>query len=157
MAIFTTRAATIDDAVGLAPRLQQADKNEIWAMNRHTPLQALVSATKNDEGSMVWCADQVPVMMFGCPRMGFLSPYIGTPWLLGSDLILKYPKAFLRHNIATLYGWQRRYRLLENYVDSRHSVAVKWLAWLGFKIEKPQPIGVDKVLFHKFTIRGFHV
>lgn len=156
MAFYAAYDATLRDAEYLAPRLQEADRAEIWALNRHTPIQALTAAVEHHSAS-VWCVNSDPVMMFGCPPKAFLDPYVGVPWLLGTNLIARHPKAFITQNKQALAEWLPKYRLLENYVDSRHLVAVKWLARLGFMIHKPLPIGPDSMMFHRFTMRGFYV
>ena len=73
--------------------------------------------------------------------------------MLGTDLVEKHSKAFLRRNKAYLSEMAQGFDTLENYVDARNEVSKKWLEWLGFEIGEPEPMGVLGLPFHKFEMR----
>ena len=39
-----------------------------------------------------------------------------------------------------------------NYVDARHTDAIRWLKWLGFTLHPATPYGPFDLPFHKFTM-----
>ena len=72
--------------------------------------------------------------------------------MLGTDLIKKKQKIFLKRSKPWLEDIKKDYNYLENYVDARNTLSIKWLKWLGFKVEDPIPYGVNGEPFHKFTM-----
>ncbi|MNC81827.1 hypothetical protein D3C75_1350850 [compost metagenome] len=45
-----------------------------------------------------------------------------------------------------------RHPTLTNYVDARNLAAIRWLQWLGFRMDSPVPYGP-----HRLTFRQFHL
>jgi hypothetical protein len=90
--------------------------------------------------------------MFGCSQSAIQNDQvkIGNVWLLGSPGIQDIRYTFLkqcRHWTSVLH---KDYDILWNWADSRNTVHVKWLKWLGFRIIQTSPIGVNKEEFHQF-------
>lgn len=91
--------------------------------------------------------------LFGAAPFSLMSK-TAAPWMVGTNLIRRYPKALTegaqRFFAMTL---QTHPRLL-NFVDARNTESVKWLARLGFTVEKPKPHGIADLPFHRFHM-GF--
>lgn len=147
--------ATIDHAYALAPVMRAADRAEAVAALGLSPLEGL---RKSLESSIeAWCgmADGEVVCLFGLSYFNILVGE-GCPWLLGSDLVERHSRAFLRRNKAMVAHWLELFPVLRNHVDARHTVAVRWLAWLGFTILPPVPYGPLRLPFHPFEMRSAH-
>jgi len=137
--------------VYLAQNMRQADKREVWASCRATPLEALEdSFTKSDE-TWVGLIDGKPFAMFGVGEVNLLAG-IGAPWLLGTDEIEHHPMTVLRTSRRAMAYWQTRYRLLTNYVDGRNVVSQRWLQWAGFQLREQVMMG--DVGFWRFEWRA---
>lgn len=141
--------ATLDDCLDLAPNMRQADKDEIWASAKLGPYGALVESWELSPMSWAGKVDDEVVCIFGVGAVSFLSQK-GAPWLLGAHGLERYSFAFLRRNQSIIREMHELFPLLENYVDARNETSIRWLRWLGFKIEEPVPYGAFGMPFHRF-------
>lgn len=148
---YSIRPATRADVGYLAGNLREADVNEIKASSGRAPFEAVVLSFLASRDPMVGCVDDVPVCIFGVAEASTISDK-ASPWMLGTDDLPKHARAFLRMSRAYVQNLKRQYALLWNYVDARNTYAIRWLGWLGFKIEDPQPFGPDRLPFHRFTM-----
>ncbi len=147
------RPATEDDARELAPRMRAADMAEVWASGRKSPEDALLSSVRMSTHAWSGFVDGKLVVMWGCGPASMLDR-IGVPWMLGSDDILKHQKAFLRRNREYVGKMLLCYTRLVNWVDARNVVSIRWLRWLGFKMDVEQPYGVLGLPFIKFDMEA---
>ncbi len=120
----------------IAAKMREADRREVWASQRHRPLEALEASLALSD--LAWCAliDGQPALAFGCARLGSLLSTTGSPWLLATAKIYQLRTAFLRQSRAYLALMQERYARLENLVHAENRLSLRWLAWLGFTLEK---------------------
>lgn len=137
----------------IAENMDPADVAEVWAMGRKTPLEALVASTKVSRETFVGLVDGEPICAFGIGQRTLMDN-VGIPWLLGTPEIRKHPRPFLRVSKNWIERAAQDYVRLENWVDVRHTRAVKWLKWLGFTLEEPTPFGPDRMMFHRFHMGG---
>lgn len=142
--------ATAIHAEVIAANARPDDVAELWATCYAVPEKAMVDGIRWSDFAFTGCADGVPVCMFGVYSDSFLIN-VGTPWMVGSTLLDRYAKTFIKECHRPLLEILREYDRLENYVDARNARSIKWLRWLGFTVdEKPVPYGVQKLPFHKF-------
>ena len=125
--------ATSEHAAYLQHRLRPTDIRECmiagaspWAA-LHTPL--------TDKHGKTWTIlfNGEPACMYGVSTVSEeddLSSAI--IWLLGSDLVEKESRKFLKVTRQIVDYLQDRYDLLENVVPIDHTRTLKWLDWLGF-------------------------
>jgi hypothetical protein len=59
-------------------------------------------------------------------------------WFLGTDDIDKVKKSFYKYSKLILKFLSNDYDFVENYVPKDHIKTIKWLQWIGFKIENQQ-------------------
>lgn len=144
--------ATEAHARELAPRVRAADAAEIWASNHARPLDALLASLVSRD-TLAGLADGRVMCMFGAKRTTVLST-TASPWLLGANELPEHARAFLRMNREYIRHLQDEYDTLVNFVDARNVVALRWIQWLGFKIEPPVPYGPEMLPFCRFTMRG---
>lgn len=72
-----------------------------------------------------------PVAFWGVGR----HDDIGVVWLLGTDLLSKYPRSVLGMGRAFLYGCFQQFEVLKNHVDLTHKEAVRLILKLGGTLE----------------------
>ena len=151
---YITRAATVADAEHLAPRLRQADIDEVEAATGSDPLEALLTSLRHSEEAFVWEVDGEVVCMFGVAGASLMSDR-GSPWMLTSDVLVHHARVFLRGAREAIAYWKKDYSYLCNFVDARNTQAIRWLQWLGFDILPPRAFGPQDMMFHIFEMKGY--
>jgi hypothetical protein len=136
----------------LARTMRQADRDEIAACGVPDPAEAIQVSL--DRATWAYCAlvDGEVAAIFGIAPYGSLVGDLGVPWLLGSDLLPRHRKAFLR--LAPHYVELMRmvHPKLLNIVDSRNAMAVRWLRHAGFTVHPANYVAPTGVLFHVFEM-----
>lgn len=151
--IYSLDLATTADLERIAANMDPADAAEVWATAHLTPAEALTASVAASRDPWVGRVNGEAVCAFGVSQRTILDDK-GIPWLLGTPEIREHARVFLRVSKQWVAAQAERFATLENFVDSRHTRAVKWLSWLGFTIEPAQPFGPDGVPFHHFHMRA---
>jgi|ERR1044072_64245 hypothetical protein len=147
------RTAKLSDIHDLAPRLREADIQEIKAASGETSVGVLERGLfSSDPCYVVVRDDGRSLALFGVvPDLSSNFVSSGIIWLLGSDDLVKYSYTFLRYGREWIERLQERYNFLWNYVDARNETHIRWLKWCGFSfyaiLEKH---GVEQRPFYKF-------
>lgn len=131
-------------------RLRKSDIDEVWASHHHTPEEALRLSFEMSTLCLTVDIKGMPVVMFGIVPQTLLSDKANV-WLLATDGILKVRKSFLKHCKEFIGIMLKEYSVLENYVDARNTLSIRWLKWCGAEIEEAKPIGAEKLPFHHFV------
>lgn len=143
------------DVDSLAPRLRQADIDEIRAASGLDPETALTLSRQVSSMCFTVFGDGKQIAMFGVRPEE--NPSIGRIWMLGSEEIHDHRFGFLRRSKSWVDFLQDRYPILYNYIDARNSVHIRWLHWLGFSfINEEHNYGFEQRLFYQF-VRINHV
>ena len=145
--------ATYDIALEMAPKVREADQQEVWAASHQTPLEALIMGLQQPGETWAGLADGRAFCMFGCGQWSVLS-LMGIPWLLTTEELPKHAKVFLRTSHTYFEDLRSRYMLLQNYVDARHEMSIRWLTRFGFILDDPLPFGIEQLPFHRFHWRA---
>lgn len=140
----------------LAPRVREADRQELWASGRITPAAALAIGVSSSSSSWAGFIGDELVCLFGVVPASLVTG-IGVPWMIGSDAVVRHQFTFLRQSRPCVGRMRAVYDVLVNWVDDRNVVAQRWLRWLGFEVEAPRPHGPDGIPFRRFTWRRDHV
>lgn len=152
MSDFGVVTATRLMAEAMAPKLRQADRDEIAAASGMDPQAALLLAVERSQRSDAIVIDGEAVAMAGV--MDFpLDPQIGVVWMLATDAADRVPKRLLQEKREYVLALLNGYDMLLNFVDNRNTRAQKWLQWLGFTLEAPEPHGVAGLPFRRFWMR----
>jgi hypothetical protein len=149
------RHAEKSDIEALAPHVRQPDRDELWASHRVTPGQALrhcYLVSRDTTFVFTGVAMNKPVCMFGV-KPGTLLSGVSVPWMIASEDIEFHSRVFLRESRKVTKVFAENFPVLENYVDARNVMAVRWLQWVGFSVYYPKPYGVDGLPFHRFELR----
>lgn len=139
----------------IAADMRQADVDEIWASDHHTPLESLVVGQKMSDYSTVVTSDSgVPLVVIGLVKRDMLTGS-GTVWMLGANEAMKHKKEFFRQTKPVIDELLIICPRLCNMVHSKNKISIQWLKWLGFTIEDPVPHGPEGELFHRFHLERY--
>lgn len=78
--------------------------------------------------------------ILGCGTPSLLGGY-ATPWLITGKPVERVRKSFARLAREKIAELRERYPLMINYVHADYADSLKFMAWLGFTIDPPQPWG----------------
>lgn len=140
--------ATEDDVVQMAPRLRQADKDEVWASGGYLPEDALRASYRASQPCFAFRGPAGPQALFGVAPM---YENVGAIWLLGTDAIDTTPITFLRWSRRFLPFLIEPYDMVCNLVHTRNTVHIKWLRWLGFCFIREVKHGPEHQSFYEFA------
>lgn len=146
------RLAMPEDIPVVAAGIREADRREVWASHHQTPLEALETSTKRKGMCFTGVYKGFPIVIFGAARMSLVGG--ANPWLLGTEDIVKITVPFLRYSRSYIDLVRSEYRYLENYVDVRNELSIKWLKFCGFTFHAAAPYGVEQLPFYRFTMGG---
>ena len=148
------QGATSQDALELAQNMREADRQELWAAERRTPLEALQFAMKASEVCRCLRVDGEVAMMWGIAPV-FEQTW--TVWLLTAEVVDRKPVAFWRTLRSQLVELLSFYPVLCNMVDARYLRALKALSRVCFTVYPAEAYGEDGLPFHFVIIRrGAH-
>lgn len=142
------------DALVLAAHLRQADAAECVASGRSDFAQAIKESIDYSTWAMTALSDGHMVCIFGVTPKGSLLSSVGSPWMLGTDLVRREGRALMRLAPQYIAAMLRLYPRLENHVHEENSVAKAWLQRMGFALADATPRGPTGAMFHHFTM-GF--
>lgn len=143
---------TMADIDAIEPLVRQADRDEITEALGIPMRDALKDGIRHSfkaskivvEGSVVAVFGDAPVSLLGG---------LGVPWLISTVHVERYPRAFLAVCKPEVAEMLSRHPDLVNYVDVRNAIAIRWLGWLGFTFDDPEPYGPKGMLFQRFWMR----
>lgn len=150
--------AEIGDADVLAPRLRDADREELKAMDgldTAASIRGAISASRGrveDMAFAVWIDGRL-VCLFGFIPAGALANE-AHPWLLASDEVERIPSILTKQAGRYCSALLGDYPVLFNYVDARNTRSIEWLKRIGFSLQPAEPFGVGRLPFHRFEMRG---
>jgi len=145
-----------DHIAPIADRMREADRLEVLASSGKTPAEALAFSLSKSAASWTIIIDGRPEMMFGVADLNILTQ-VGSPWLLGTDVVHDHRSEFLRGSVRWREQLFERYDILRNFVDDRNTLSMRWLKWLGARFSEPMPIGVNGEMFRMFEMRRWDV
>jgi hypothetical protein len=122
--------------------------------------EGLQKGFNNSKACWIGMLGRDPVCCFGVAPYSVLGDK-GSPWMLGTDGI-KDREASRCVRLLSRYYIEKMlecFPILENYVDARNTISIKWLKWCGFNFDEAKPFGINKELFYRFwmTKEGFYV
>jgi hypothetical protein len=143
--------ASLEDAFAIAPRLRQADKDELFAVTGQTnPDIVLQDAFEMSDRVWIIKSDGEPVAIFGVVTHE-QDNTVGIPWMVGTDEIAENGIAILRSSRPWISKLLTNFSHLINYVDARNELHIKWLKWCGFTFTHlEQQYGYERRPFWRF-------
>lgn len=75
---------------------------------------------------------------------------LGVCWMMGTTHIPRHARGIISFARGEIASWLKEYRGVYNFVDTRNTVHVRWLKFMGFSFGGTMPVnGVDFRLFYK--------
>lgn len=139
-------------ALSLAPRVRVAEVIEIAASHGLTPEEMLLGELADSDAAWTWVVNGIPACMFGIVTNPVLLGGDSYPWFISTDLVDRNARVFARTCKELLPELLAHHPRLVGRVDARYVLSVRWLRWLGAKVEEAEPWGVEHALFHLFVI-----
>ncbi|MDB5487089.1 MAG: epsilon15p13, partial [Reyranella sp.] len=115
--------------------LRAEDRDEVLALGVD-PVDGLPLSVAAAREAWTYRADGRIICMAGVVPLSLIG-VTGVPWLLGSDLVPAYRRAFMVETRRMIGHWLETFTVLRNVVDARYDAAIRWLTWLGFEIGPP--------------------
>ena len=84
-----------------------------------------------------------PVVMGGIEQLEKDEEGVGCVWFLSTDKIKDHKICILRELKKEIEKADEKFWLLYNVIYKENFFAKKWLAWLGFRFDNPNPAGVN--------------
>lgn len=152
MPVYAIVPATQEHVAQMLPHVRQADRNEVMASAGRTVEDLLGRSVEQAELAWAGLVNDKVACIFGVTGASIISE-TGFPWMIGTGLIEKHAKAFLRRNRPIVATMLARYPYLKNYVDARNAKAIEWLRWLGFTLLPVEKFGVYRMPFYPFELK----
>jgi len=150
---YEIRDATEDDVEFLSTRLRAMDLKEISSASGRFPRAALRSGLRTSTICRVGLADGVVICIYGVRPQSSLSCEASV-WMLGTDDLQKHAMKFGRECGIQVKEMLKDFKVILNYCHAENKLTIRWLKWLGFKINKPKPYGRKQELFHLFYMEN---
>ena len=130
-------------------RIRKADHDECYAALGRSAEEGLMQSFAASR--MAWAAVTASetIAVFGCAAASLLTD-TGVPWMVGTDKVSEYRVSFARGGRRYTKKMKRVFSYLENWVDARNTLSLRWLQWCGFTIEPARPYGFEQRPFHRF-------
>jgi hypothetical protein len=128
------RRATGLDAVKFASRLRPEDARELQAAHPGWELWRILSESVEQSESYLLAFDpewNTPCVLFGTAP---IELGIGAPWMVCTTDISGHAISILRELRHWITYWKLNYGLLENQIELRNTLHIRWLELLGAKI-----------------------
>ena len=143
-----------DELSELALNMREADRREVFRSSGLTPENSLQRALERSDWVRSGRVNGRLVCLYGLSEID-KSMGVGSPWMLGTDLVEECGVTVLRQSKAVIDEMLREYPVLMNYVDAENEVSIRWLEWLGFAIGEPEILGAMSHPFRRFEMRRY--
>lgn len=150
------KPTTVEDVLWLAPRLRQADKDEIMASCGESALPGMLRAYFQGHITLTIHAPDQPIGIFGISGHIQLSDgdTAGVIWALCTNLAFKYKKDATRVAMEWLPVLAAGTDKLTNHIDSRNTKHISWIEAMGFTVKTDDPTFLHdpEVPFYRFVM-----
>lgn len=144
----TLREAVLEDTL-IAPRLREADKEELYQSGHDSALYGLSQSFLHSEKTWAILIDDVCEGLMGVSE---LEDGSGVLWAMTTNEAIKDKKVF-RQGAALGFEKLARFNHLHNYVCGSNIVHIMWLQKMGFTIHFDNYIVPRNVPFYYFSRR----
>ena len=139
---YEVRDAVKGDIDFIAARMRMEDVIELEAGTGRSPYGALNLSFKMTPRPRTGVVNGEPIAMWGAAKRSLLS-HKASVWLLGTDGVTQFKRAFLKHTPAELDAILQEFPYIENWVLATNRRSLRWLKWLGFNIDEPEAMGIE--------------
>lgn len=142
------RRPVVFDIDYIANNARQADKDEVFNMNGLTISEAFKQTPNLYKDSYVWEVDGKVVCIYGVTD----SEGDKVIWFLATDDFDKFRTIIGKRSKGIFERLIKGCKYVYNYVHYKHTKALKWAKWLGFKVYSPEPVGLNGELYCKIEV-----
>lgn len=118
----------------VAEHMRQEDREEVMALGGLTPRASLDLSLSHHGDRWTALFDGEPAAIFGVIPLSILSS-AAIAWLLGTDALAIHWRAFAKVSIDVLTEVHTKYPVLVNATHIKNTLAIRWLRWLGAKVD----------------------
>lgn len=141
---------TAADVEYVAKNLRPDNKQELTAFyGAEHELEVLQDSVKYSEAVGCFYINDTPVAIYGIRRPAAICS-VQRVWLLMTNETLKHKLVIGRHTKRWLKEIVAVYGPVSNIVNADNSEILKWLMWLGAKINEPEPAGIYNLPHREF-------
>lgn len=148
MTTYELRRATVGDVIDVCTRATNECVSSNMDLLHMEPLDAAARLAVASREPTTWVVNGEPICVFGVASYAALST-TGYPWIYWTASMSEHKAHFIRRcrqwTEYNLEEWER----LEAFVDPNDQSAVKWMRFMGFTLDEPEPLGPDGELFHR--------
>lgn len=146
MSTLTFHPVTPARIAHIAANLRAADRAELAITSPGNDVHdVLRDSVEGSRWTIVAEVDGVPAIAYGVAPT--TEPMIGRAWMLATDDLLKVRREFVAGCRREVRLMQQTFAVLTNEVHRENTVAIAWLEWLGFHIDRERPVGPNGELF----------
>ena len=142
---------TIEHMLELRDRMALDDQQEILAQG-HGIMEAVRSSVKGSKECVAIFVDGKLACITGLIVDDSLTEGV-YPWLLGTETMQQHPRLVIKYTRQLLQRWLAEHPEMSNFVDARHTRAIRWLKYFGAELELFPIYGLYSRPFYKFTFR----
>lgn len=132
----------------LCENLRVEDRREVVSKTGNLDVQSTILKgwLQSDYCKTVLVDNQVAFIygVISSPDM----PNMGSPYMLGTDLLTKVKMPFIRNCKNRISYMEKKYKILFNWIDSRNKLHLRFIKWCGFEIINEKKF--NDVLFYGF-------
>lgn len=131
----------------LERNLRQQDKDEMDASGIDDYYTEIMETVKRSQE----CFKVVAVNGMAIAGFGIIPALDGGQiWFLGTNLLKKYRKSFIKISKKILSDWAKEYGRLFNFVSAANTDTIKWLTYLGAEMNK-------KIIYREHVFIRFEI
>ena len=149
------KRSTTEDGVYVGSHLRLADRRELAATSRVSPVRVVVDGVTAASNcyTIHSKSEGRPCGIFGTRESD--HPESGLVWMLGTECVTSIASTFIRNSRSWLNELHSNHRLLYNVIDARNTVHINWLAWMEFEFVQEIPgYGIERrpfILFRHYV------
>lgn len=133
----------------LSENMTRDDRIEVMLSHGHTAQDAIEKGLEVSKFTTVGCVGDDVCCIFGVTEKSLLTRH-GIPWMLTTDKMELHKRILMEGSIDVVNEMKRHFNHLENYVYVENKRSVRWLKWLGFEFDEPEPHGKYQQPFMRF-------
>ena len=141
--------AEIDELVA---NIREQDRRECLAAGVTDIHSAIVDGVANSLLCWTGKVDGKVACIFGVRPVTFLGEQ-GIPWMLGTEIVARNARTFIRHSRLYIGSMLRAYPHLMNYVHAPNRQAIGWLTRMGFVLGE-QVLAPSGEPFYPFEMKA---
>lgn len=108
-------------------------------MGLRDPYQAVLESVLDSEVAVAAYTANGIACLLGVARPSLVAEDARI-WLIGHEDCERYAVRFLKESRHVLRCLEDAYPRLENWVDRDNAATLRWLEWLGFNIDRENPV-----------------